>query len=346
MGENLTLMFREAASAPQCASRQLERNRDLVAEAAGRLRALDPPFALTIARGSSDHAASFAKHLLETRLHIPVASLPPSVTTLYQTKLKVRGALAIAISQSGRSPDLIEAAREVREAGATLVALVNDTASPLAREADILLPLHAGEERSVAATKSFIASLVAIADLVSRWREDEALRGALASVDDVLHRAWKQDWSAALEPLATCSRMLVLGRGPTLPIAGEAALKLKETCQIQGEAFSSAEVAHGPMTLVGEGDPVLAFVPHDAGAQGFAERLATFRERGARVLAIGTADAQLDGGIGLPQAKSTDPVVSAIAMIESFYRLAEALARMRGLDPDNPPYLSKVTQTR
>lgn len=335
-------MLREAAEAPRRAGLQRDRNRDALHDAARRIRALDPPFAITIARGSSDHAASFAKHLFETRLGIPTVSQSPSLATLFKaTSPRLKGALALTISQSGRSPDLIETAAAARAAGATVIAMVNDETSPLAQEADILLPLHAGEEFSVAATKSFVASLVAVADLVRAVKADERLAKALDEIEPVLAKAWTCDWSAAIDPLSAIDRLLVLGRGCTLPIAGEAALKFKEVARIHAEAFSSAEVAHGPMALIGEGDPVFAFAPADAARDSFVERLGSLRERGAHILSAGSAHT-----CSLPAIRASDPAVEAIAMILSFYRLVEALAHRRGLDPDRPPHLSKVTRTR
>lgn len=344
--EKISLMFAEASSAPAVAAAQIAANRAIVREAAARLRALDAPFAVTIARGSSDHAATFAKLLFETRLQIPVVSQAPSIATLYKaTSPRFKGTVALAISQSGGSPDLIETARAAKAAGATLVVMVNDAQSPLAAEADILIPLHAGPERSVAATKSFIASLVAIAHLVAEWQQDAALLAALDAIEPALSAAWAQDWSAAQAPLEAAQSLLVLGRGITWPIANEAALKFKETAQLHAEAFSSAEVAHGPMTLVGAGDPILAFAPADEAATGFGDRLAAFAERGATVIAAGAGAVVAPAAIRLPVVEGTHPVVGTIAMIQSFYRLAEGFARARGLDPDSPPFLSKVTRT-
>jgi glucosamine--fructose-6-phosphate aminotransferase (isomerizing) len=341
-----SLMFQEAASAPTVAAGQVAANRDLMRAAGARLRALDAPFAVTIARGSSDHAAAFAKLLFETRLSLPVVSQAPSIATLYKaTSARFQGAVVLAISQSGRSPDLIETARAARAAGATLIVMVNDDKSPLAEEADILIPLHAGAERSVAATKSYIASLVAITHLVAEWQGDAVLLAALDGIEASLTAAWEQDWSAALDPLAATQSLLVLGRGITWPIAAEAALKFKETAQLHAEAFSSAEVAHGPMALVGAGDPILAFAPADAAVQGFSERLAAFAERGATVIAAGQSDVVAPATVQLPVPAAGHPVIDAIGMIQSFYRLAEALAVSRGLDPDQPPFLSKVTRT-
>ncbi|CAN5434652.1 SIS domain-containing protein [soil metagenome] len=341
-----SMMFREAAEAAQGCARQIALNGDAVKAAAESLRALDPPFAATLARGSSDHAASFAKVLFETRLRLPTLSHAPSIGALYgSTSPKLRGVPIIAISQSGRSPDLLRAAEAAQAAGAVLVVLVNDAESPLAHMADILIPLHAGPERSVAATKSFIATLTALAHLTAEWSGDAGLLEALAGIGDVLETAWALDWSAAVAPLVDASNLLVLGRGLTFPIAGEAALKFKETSGLHAEAFSSAEVAHGPMTLVEAADPVFVFGPADEAREGLRDRIASFADRGATVIAAGVADDLDAASIVLPSVAEAHPVLGAIAMIQSFYGLANALSLARGRDPDHPPFLSKVTRT-
>jgi len=341
-----SMMFQEAAQAPACCAAQLADNADAVRAAAARLRALDAPFVATLARGSSDHAAAFAKVLIETHLRLPVLSHAPSIGALYNaTSPKMRGVPLLVLSQSGRSPDLLGAAQAAQDQGAVIVALVNDTESPLAAMADILIPLRAGPEKSVAATKSFIATLTALAQLVAEWGEDQPLRDALAHTRETLEAAWQLDWSEALPPLKDRTSLLVLGRGLTFPIACEAALKFKETSALHAEAFSSAEVAHGPMTLIEQGDPVLVFGPRDIARTGLKDRIAAFAERGATVIATGEPEDIAAAGIALPGLPSVHPVLDAIAVIQSFYRLANALSLARGRDPDHPPYLSKVTRT-
>ncbi|MDF7777380.1 SIS domain-containing protein [Sphingomonas sp. AOB5] len=341
-----SLMFREAAEAASVCARQIALNRDAVKAAAERLRALDAPFAATLARGSSDQAASFAKVLFETRLRLPTLSHAPSIGALYAaTSPKFAGVPLIAISQSGRSPDLLAAADGAKAAGAVLVVLVNDAESPLAAMADISIPLHAGPETSVAATKSFIATLTALAHLTAEWSGDAALLAALDRIEDTLAAAWDLDWSAAIAPLIDAQSLLVLGRGLTFPIAGEAALKFKETSGLHAEAFSSAEVAHGPMTLVEAHDPVFVFGPADEARTGLADRIASFAARGATVIAAGHPDDLAAATIRLPSLTDAHPVTDAIAMIQSFYRFANALSLARGRDPDRPPFLAKVTRT-
>jgi len=164
-------------------------------------------------------------------------------------------------------------------------------------------------------------------------------------VGDVLRTAWAADWSAAIPPLVDAGSLLVLGRGLTFPIAGEAALKFKETSGLHAEAFSSAEVAHGPMTLVEATDPVFIFGPADEARTGLRERISGFADRGATVIATGRAEDLGGASIVLPGAGDAHPVLGAIAMIQSFYRFADALSFARGRDPDHPPYLAKVTRT-
>lgn len=343
-----SLMARETREAPACCADQIEQNREIVSVAGRRLRALAPPFVATLARGSSDQAAAFAKVVLETHADMPALSHAPSIGSLYKaTSSRFNGVPLIAISQSGRSPDLIAAAQGAQQKGALVIAIVNDAASPLAEIADIVIPIHAGPEKSVAATKSLICSLVALTHLVAEWREDARLLLALKQVGSVLERAVQTDWTEAASMLRDARSMFVLGRGLTLPIAGEAALKLKETCNLHAEAFSAAEVAHGPMTLVGADDPVFVFGPVDAAREGLQARIENFANRGAKVIATGIAQDVAAAALALPSPfePGCHPVLAAIAQIQSFYGLANALSLTRGLNPDQPPHLAKVTNT-
>jgi glucosamine--fructose-6-phosphate aminotransferase (isomerizing) len=341
-----SFMALEAAQSGTVMAEQLAANAIPIAQLAKQLQRLNPRMLVTIARGSSDNAAAFAKTAFETVLGIPVISQPPSIGSLYKSSSRhLAGQPVLLISQSGSSPDLVASAIDARRAGAYVIALVNVVDSPLAAEADTVIPLHAGPERSVAATKSFVASLAAIAHLVAELRGDLDLKLALHRMPTAVTAAWDNDWSEALPVLERCQSMLVLGRGPTMGIAGEAALKLKETTRLHAEAFSIAEVAHGPMTLVRAGDPILVFVPGDVARIGAAERISAFTARGATVLAVGGAEDVSAAAIRLPGPTGLNPLFEPMAMISSFYRFAEALARLRGDDPDRPPFLNKVTET-
>ncbi len=339
--ESATRMHGEAAQAAQAVRDQLFSNAERMERLAEQLRAQPPRVVVTCARGSSDHAATFAKYLIETRLGVPTSSAAPSVSSLYDAQAKLDGALCLAISQSGASPDLLAAVRKAREAGARVVALVNAEHSPLEALADELVPLSAGIESSVAATKTFIASIAAIIHLVACWSADRALSEALRKAPKHLEHAWSLDWSAALEPLIAANDLYVIGRGLGLGIAQEAALKLKETCGLHAEAVSAAELRHGPMALVRPGFPVLIFSQNDE-ARASIEMLAMeLANRRAEVMIAGSRCPQT---LQLP-AEPAHPVIEPMLLIQTFYRLANALSLARGLDPDHPPHLRKVTET-
>ena len=337
-----TAMYREARESADAVARQLPRNGAALARLGARLRATPPRFVATSARGSSDHAATFAKYVFETQLGVATMSASPSISSVYETPLNLDGALYLAISQSGKSPDLVRQARDARASGAQVVAMVNVEDSPLAAAADDVVPLCAGPETSVAATKSYICALAAIVHLVSEWKDDAILRAALAGVVPALRATWDLDWSALVDGLADARNLFVVGRGLGLGAAQEAALKLKETCGLHAEAFSAAEVRHGPMAIVGPGFPVLFLTQDDDTSSGTLDLAREFRARGARVWVAGAGTLE-DGN--LPVSPTTHPVCTPIVTIANFYRAANALALRRGRNPDMPPHLRKVTET-
>jgi glucosamine--fructose-6-phosphate aminotransferase (isomerizing) len=335
-------MLEEALAACEAVERQLQQLDPALQEIAGRLRRQPPQVAMTIARGSSDHAASYFAYLTMQQLGLPVASLPMSVVTMQQAPLKVSGQVAFGFSQSGQSPDLVNSLRLLRKRGALSVALVNALDSPLEAACEFSVPLCAGVESSVAATKSFIATLSASARLVAHWKDDAELLEAGSALPEGLREAARQDWSAAVEALRTCQRLMVIGRGAGFAIAQEAALKFKETSAIQAEAFSSAEVRHGPMALIDENYPLLVFAPRGAEQAGVLSLAADMRQRGARVLLAAPDDiAERD----LTLTRAEHPALDPILAIQSFYGMAAQLSVARGLNPDQPRHLSKVTRT-
>jgi glucosamine--fructose-6-phosphate aminotransferase (isomerizing) len=331
--------FREA---PEVVRRQAQALTVPIAEIAARLKRRPPDVVVTCARGSSAHAATFAKHLIERHLGIVCAPAAPNIASVYRKQLRLKDQLFLSISQSGRSDDLIESARMAKAAGAITVAMVNDTASPLAAASDIVLPIGAGPEHSVAATKTFVASLAALLRLTAAWTEDKSFATALERLPDRLAEASELDWTAALGALSKATSLLTLGRGPTLAIAREAALKFKETCDLAAEPFSSAEFMHGPVSLVDTHYPVLIFLPTDAAAKGLSELAADLRGKGASVFITGP------GGTpgSLPALTPEHPDADAICLIQSLYGLLVVLAGRRGTNVDQPRHLRKVTRTR
>jgi glutamine---fructose-6-phosphate transaminase (isomerizing) len=335
-------MLEEALEAPEAVERQLAADAAVYRTIGADLRTRPPQSMLTVARGSSDHAAHFLAYLVMARLGRLVTSLPMSLVTLYATRLQCEGLVAMALSQSGRSPDLIAPIEFAASHGARTIAWVNEIDSPLGRAAQWALDLRAGQEHSVAATKSYIAQLTAGARLVAAW-QDDALGAALMRLPEALARAARADWSLLADTLVGAQRMLVIGRGLGLATAMEAALKLKETCGIHAEAFSGAEVRHGPMALIEPGYPVLIFAPRGPAHTGLITLAEDLRQRGAHVLLAAPADTP---GVSLALQPAPDEDLEPITAIQSFYPAVEALARARGADPDRPPHLAKVTTTR
>jgi len=337
----LSNMLKEALASAETVAAQLT-DTSRVEALAARLAQQPRHVALTVARGSSDHAASYFASLTMSRLGVPVASLPMSVATLQQAPLQVRDQLALAFSQSGKSPDLVGTMQALREAGALTVAAVNAPASPLADACEWHLPLVAGPELSVAATKSYIAMLSISAQLVAHWQRDPELLAALNTLPDALQTAGKLDWSMAVDELRGIERMIVIGRGLGLAIAQEAALKLKETSGIQAEAFSSAEVRHGPMELIDRDYPLLVFAPRGPEQAGLLQLARDMQARGARVLLAAPSDVP---EATLPLATTAHAALDPIAAILSFYVMAAGLAAARGRNPDAPRHLNKITET-
>lgn len=335
-------MLDEALSAPQVVARQLAADQQAYLTLGRTLREQPPTSLLTIARGSSDHASHYLAYLIMARLGRLVTSLPMSLITLYQSRIESQGLVSLAFSQSGQSPDLVSPTQYFRDNGARTVAFVNADGSPLAAAAEHVFPLHAGVEQSVAATKSYIAQLVAGARVVAAWQDDEDLSAALQQLPQALEQAARQRWDVAVDVLKGADKLFVIGRGTSLPIALEAALKFKETCGIQAEAFSGAEVKHGPMALVDEGYPLLVFAPRGPAQAGLLALAEEMRGRGARVLLAAPAGTP---GAELPLACTGNEDLDPIAAVQSFYPMVEALAQARGLNPDQPRHLAKVTKT-
>jgi glutamine---fructose-6-phosphate transaminase (isomerizing) len=326
-------MAEETVDAPAAVRRALDGGRDALRQFAKEYRTRRPAYLLTCARGSSDHAAGYFKYLSEIVLGLPCCSIGPSVVSIYRARLSLRDSMLITVSQSGRSPDILSCQAEAKRAGIPTIAVTNDETSPLARDADLCLPLNAGPELSIAATKTFIGSAALLAAMIAGCADDRALDDAVARLPDDLEQALGCQWDAVEDALAVAPSLYVLGRGPSLAMAREAALKLKEICRLHAEAYSAAEVMHGPMELIGGGFPVLVFAPADAAHATTAASAATLAQAEAHVL--------------MPRYHPTlHPLLDPISIIETFYVSAERLSRRLGLDPDAPRLLSKVTRTR
>ncbi len=331
-----SLMRTETLAAPDAVARCLV-GTDFAALGA-RLRTLDPPFVLLSARGSSGHAGTALRYVLAQELGLVAAAGMPSIASVYGVRQKLGGALFLAVSQSGKSPDLIAEARAARASGAFTLAIVNNAASPLAAACEAVIDIHAGPERSVAATKTVLATLAAGLALIEAW--SGRLRPGLARLPERLRAAAGLDWSVLEALLATAQHLFIVGRGPGLGIAEEAGLKLAETCGLPALAFSAAELAHGPRALAGAAFPIVALLAED---RALAPARAMLEPLAASIPLLSTVD--LAGATRLPSLPPDDPACDLAALLLRFYLAAEAAARSRGRDPDRPPGLAKITRT-
>lgn len=333
-----TKMRQETLESAAVVHAQWEKNSKLRQEMVKVWRDFNPYSFVTIARGSSDHAAQYFNYLASLELGKLTTSLTPSLITLHKTKLDCSRSISVAISQSGKSPDLIAPIEAFNASGGETLALVNVEDSPLAKAAKHLYPLHAGDEISVAATKSYIASLYASASLIASASNNKELQSALPKLSESLNKP-VAPWSSMLETLKDAKQAMIVGRGLGFSIALEAALKLKETSHIQAEAFSAAEIKHGPQAVIEAGYPLIIFALRGPTQAAMLDLGAEMRARGAKVMIVSDKDS--DCLYQSAPHSDLDPLCA----IHSFYLMAEELTRTRGLDPDNPRSLSKVTMT-
>jgi len=332
--------IREAAESPAAIERLCRDGWPLLKAAAKRLRD-GVPFAAINARGSSGYAGLFAKYLIEAECGVFAGHFAQSIVTAYRANPAMRGALFLSISQSGRSPDLVESADAARRGGAITIAIVNDEHSPLAAASEIVLPMLAGAETSTGATKSFIASLAIVLGLTAAWREEPAVEKIFRSLPEALSKATAQPVPEFEEVFASVSHTLTIGRGFGYAIAGEASLKFKELCGHHAEAFSAAELFHGPIAMADKSLGALVFDQCDATAASLRAASDAATCAGARVVTIRATNP--------PRGEPDRPFSAAartIPLILTFYRHIDGLAHRLGRDPDRPNLIAKVTGTR
>jgi glucosamine--fructose-6-phosphate aminotransferase (isomerizing) len=339
----LSLARAEIAEQPEVLERLLAEEGGAIAAAAREIARRRPRYAVIAARGSSDNAARYGQHLLGRLTRMPVALATPSLHTLYHEPPRYVDGLVIGISQSGESPDIVAVVDEARRQGCVTVAVTNDPSSPLASAATHVLALHAGEERSVAATKTYTASLGVLAALVSTIAGNRARRMELQTMPEAM--ACQLALDAALDEVvavaAEWERLAVIGRGADYGTAFEAALKLKELTRIAAEAASPADFLHGPIAMIGDGFPVLGIAPPGPTAAGVREVLDAVRERGGETAVIGKAR---EGDLRLRLIAVPDWLSPLVAVIPA-QLLAVGVAERLGVDVDQPFGLDKITRT-
>jgi glucosamine--fructose-6-phosphate aminotransferase (isomerizing) len=340
------LMAAEIAEQPEALARLLEEGLSPVRDLAKHVRDRAPKFVLLAGRGTSDHAALYAKYMVEVSLGLPAGLASPSTMTTFGARPELSNVLWIAVSQSGESPDLVESTATARSAGAFTAAVTNSPNSPLAQTAEVNLDILAGAERAVAATKSYTSQLLALYLLVDAWRGGDARTAAdlpalakeVLSTSDEVH--------AAASRFRFVERLVTTARGYAYATAREAALKLIETSYLSAHSFSGADILHGPLALVDQACPVIAVAPGGAGGRSLQPVLEQLQERGADICLVGSSRANaLAGTTAHLPVPDIDEQVSPILQIMPLQQLAHAMAVARGYDPDAPRSLSKVTET-
>lgn len=338
------VMAAEIEEQPRTLARLLADGLPAIRAAADVIRVRQPRFVLLAARGTSDHAALYAKYLIETRLGLPAGLVSPSTLTVYDSSPSYADVLWIAVSQSGGSPDLVESTQRARAAGALTVAVTNAEGSPLASVADLHIDVLAGPERAVAATKSYTSELMALWLLIDAWVGGDA--AAAQPIPDSAQAVVELREGVAVAPrYRFVDRLVTTGRGFAYPTAREAALKLMETSYLAAHAFSSADLMHGPLAMIDGDRPVIAIVPFGDGGAAMEPVLDRLAERGADVLVEGDVSRApgAAASIWLPDDVPED--LAPILQIIPMQQLAYAMAIARGYDPDAPRGLRKVTET-
>ena len=333
-----TAMAREIREIPLTTERLLAEH-DLVATVADRIRHANPRVVVISGRGSSGNAGTLLRYLFETQAGLLVSTSAPSVVTTYKQSIDMRDAVFIVISQSGRSPDLVTGAQSARKSGALTVAIVNDVRSPVALACELTLPIGAGLERSVAATKSVVLSMVIGVQLIASITSDHALSEKITQLPRRFSDALTCDWSAWSGSFAAARAAFVIGRGFGLGPAREIGLKIAETMRLPTLSYSAAEVMHGPLACASSDTPLLVLRQNDGSSAMVDALIADLRVRKLNVFSVG------DPSGTLPWIGNDDPICDAITMLLPAYAAMEQAARDCGFDPDNPPNLSKITET-
>jgi glutamine---fructose-6-phosphate transaminase (isomerizing) len=333
------LMAAEVAEQPAVLAQILAAKASL-AEAAARIAAAKPRFVLIAARGTSDHAGLYAKYLAEVQMQLPAGLVSPSALTIYGARPDMRDVLFVAVSQSGRSPDLVDSLSAARSRGALTVAVTNAIDSPLAEAAEIAVDVRAGTERAVAATKSYTAELLSLYLLIAGDRAAEAAARLPEAAARTLALTPDDRLEAIAAPLQYPERLVLTARGYSYATAREAALKLMETSYVSAMAFSGADLLHGPMAMIDRSVPVIAVTTGVHGNRAMEPVMERLSELGAHVLRVGELGDLAIAADGLPD--ELLPIVEILPL----QRLAWRVALDRGVDPDRPRGLSKVTQTR
>ena len=347
MNTTQTLMEKEIQESPRVLRKFLARQWKALADAAEAIQTRKPKFVILAARGTSDNAGTYARYLIEKEWGIPVSLAAPSIMTLYGGKVDYEGGLVLGVSQSGEGPDVCSIIQQARSQGALTIGLTNNPKSRLAREAEFSIDMMAGPEKSVAATKTYTSELLALYGLIECVVKGRKVRSELAQVPRLVEegcRLSRAVWESSYRFLHLSS-CVVVGRGFHYGLAQETALKLKECAQVMAHAYSTADFHHGPKTLAGKDFPVILLAPPGQTLKGTLDLMDELNERQALVMAFSPVKTVLNKATIPLETPGGSEVLNPFGMAPMIQTLALAVATAKGLNPDQPPYLKKVTQT-
>lgn len=345
----MVLMWNEILEQPEVLKKCIDSNQKMTARVVEEIRARNIEFVVIAARGTSDHAGVYAKYIMESTLGVPVALAAPSIFTIYNKSLKLKNSLVIGISQSGKAADVLEVIRSANESGALTVTVTNDDASPLAQEAKFHLFCNAGLEKSVAATKTFTAEMMLLACLTAEWSGEERIKKELEQVPSNLAMVFGEadKITAKVERYRFMNECFVLSRGINYAIALESALKIQETCYVRAKAYATSDFHHGPFAMIEKDMPVIIYAPNGPTMPDMIEMAEKLKQSCAEIITVSNNKAMLEMGncsFSIPETDSD--------LISPFYNVVFAqmfackLSLVKGLNPDSPRGLKKVTITK
>ena len=345
----MSQMLAEIREQPAWIERAIQLEQPKVAALVADVRERAIRFVVIAARGTSDNAATYAKYMIEIVAGMPVALAAPSVFTLYDARLDLSNTLVIGISQSGQGTDVVQYLSSSRASGALTACITNSDDSAITKVSDHTLLCHAGEERAVAATKTYTTALAVVALLAGTLADHRGLLDALQCVPEQMERALDVEAgiAASVERYRYMHECAVLARGVNQATALESALKMTETCYVVAKPYSGADFLHGPIAMVASGFPCLLYAPDGKAYASQLELALKVRDRGGEVVVIASSPEILDlGTTQIPMAVDVDELLSPIPYIVPGQLFACYLSRTRGVNPDQPRGLTKVTLTR
>ncbi|MHB8061700.1 MAG: SIS domain-containing protein [Ruminiclostridium sp.] len=346
----MTQMWQEILEQPIVLERCKNSNKEVIESAVKYIKKQNIDSVVIAARGTSDHAGVYAKYIIEYALEIPVVLAAPSIFTIYRKKLKLKNSLVIGISQSGKAADVLEVLKSANNSGAMTISITNDTLSPLATEAMFHLYCDAGIEKSVAATKTFSAQLYLIAQLVAEWSGNEDMKKELSLIPQNISHIFETSSEYIknkAERYLYMNECFVLTRGINYPIALEAALKIQETSYVRAKAYAVSDFHHGPFAMVDKDMPVFVYAPNGPALNDIVEMIKKLKECQAEIIVISNNKEVLEmGNCSFEIPETSNDIISPFYNVVIAQMFACQLALIKGLNPDCPRGLNKVTITK